>query len=487
MNSAASSSHVVNGLSLTSISLTVAAAIAAILNTGCGSGKMSSTTPPKLSGNTQVAVLLSSTANDQLSEFSLQVPSITLTSQSGKSVTVYQQPQSTGPYPVYLETIHTNVVAEPLAMVSVPQDVYTSATVTYSNPNFMCLSLTSGAVTFNTFAVFFGTSTGTATVNLASPITVTGSAMGLALDMPVSQSETLSSCGVGATFSIMPTFNLTPVTIASQPTNDRNGKLTGIRGRIASIASGNGFSLAIPDGATLPIVSGSGTVFQGISDFSALAAGMFADLDTAIQSDGSLLATRIAVENTSAVNVMIGPLTEVDRPYYVFDVLGRQQQGDDYSVNPTTWSPFTFDGNTVFQVSGQFTNVQSLPFAASFNASNMAVGQNVYTSAAKANYVGGNWTKALAITLMPQTINGTVSGVSTSGGFAVYTVTLAPYDLIPTLNGATSVEVYADSNTQMLGSASVSVGSTLRFNGLIFNDNGTLRMDCAQINDGVAE
>jgi hypothetical protein len=26
-----------------------------------------------------------------------------------------------------------------------------------------------------------------------------------------------------------------------------------------------------------------------------------------------------------------------------------------------------------------------------------------------------------------------------------------------------------------------------RFNGLVFNDNGTLRMDCGQINDGVAE
>jgi hypothetical protein len=28
-------------------------------------------------------------------------------------------------------------------------------------------------------------------------------------------------------------------------------------------------------------------------------------------------------------------------------------------------------------------------------------------------------------------------------------------------------------------------GSTLRFYGLVFNDQGVLRMDCAQINDGV--
>jgi hypothetical protein len=47
--------------------------------------------------------------------------------------------------------------------------------------------------------------------------------------------------------------------------------------------------------------------------------------------------------------------------------------------------------------------------------------------------------------------------------------------------------VYADNNTQPLTSALVGVGSLARFRGLIFNNNGTLRMDCGQILDGVAE
>jgi hypothetical protein len=33
----------------------------------------------------------------------------------------------------------------------------------------------------------------------------------------------------------------------------------------------------------------------------------------------------------------------------------------------------------------------------------------------------------------------------------------------------------------------VNVGSLLRFKGLIFDDNGTLRMDAAEIYDGVTE
>ncbi|HKV05776.1 MAG TPA: hypothetical protein VJO53_11815 [Candidatus Acidoferrales bacterium] len=39
----------------------------------------------------------------------------------------------------------------------------------------------------------------------------------------------------------------------------------------------------------------------------------------------------------------------------------------------------------------------------------------------------------------------------------------------------------------MLNSGPIAIGSVLRFRGLIFNDNGTLRMDCAKILDGIAE
>jgi len=49
------------------------------------------------------------------------------------------------------------------------------------------------------------------------------------------------------------------------------------------------------------------------------------------------------------------------------------------------------------------------------------------------------------------------------------------------------VVVYVDSSVQMLNSTWLAVGNTLRFYGLVFNDNGTLKMDCAQIADGVTQ
>jgi len=54
------------------------------------------------------------------------------------------------------------------------------------------------------------------------------------------------------------------------------------------------------------------------------------------------------------------------------------------------------------------------------------------------------------------------------------------------LSNPSQVEVWVDSNTQKLNTQPLAAGSTVRFYGLVFNRNGTLRMDCAQVNDGVA-
>jgi hypothetical protein len=99
---------------------------------------------------------------------------------------------------------------------------------------------------------------------------------------------------------------------------------------------------------------------------------------------------------------------------------------------------------------------------------------------------------ASTVTLLPQTIDGQISSISSSGGFTIYTVSLAPYDLFPalaplqgqvnSLSDPQTIVVYAGSNTQILNTPAA--GSVARFYGLVFNDDGTLRMDCAQVSDG---
>jgi hypothetical protein len=469
-------------LSIMAIVLTTAFA------SGCGGGSSGTT----LRGNTTVVVLASSTANDQLAQFPVTLKNLTLTSQSGNKVTVFSAPVSA-------EFIHLNGTLEPLATATIPQGTYTSATAVYDGANAVCIGLqiVDGAIN--------GPGTPNTTVTLPSPIEVTGTAMGLVLNLQVSQSAPFTGgCVQGFTLpaAISPVFNLTPLSIATQPTNSANGKALGLEGTIASIDStGTGFTVASLVGyfngytPTWQVNADGSTVFQGTTNVSGLSTGMPIDMDVALQADGSLMATRVAVYNTDATNLSLsnGQLILADPVAPNVDGLSAQFSGNISEL----YDVFGY-GNAISQVSNQFTNLQNLPFVATFNAANTVAGQNVLvtSNAAPVDGFSPDPLPLTTMTLMPQTINGTVSAMSTSGNFTTYTITLAAYDPFvvladqpgqPTLASPSTVVVYADGNTQRLSSSSVSVGGVFRFYGLVFNNNGTLSMDCAQVNNGVAE
>ena len=467
--------------------------------TGCGSNGTTQA-GPKLSGNTSVTVLLSSTANDQLQRFDIAIQSIALTSQSGKTVTLFSTPQGNESW---AEFIRVNGGIEPFVTVDVPQDIYTAAAVGVNQSSFTCVGLTpSGGLLTATYA--YGSTPNNApatnvTVNLASPITVTGNSMGLVLDLQVANSTTYSSCysqGI-AQYSITPTFNLTPMSFTVQPTNSSNGKVSQLGGQITAISSiGDGFTLSLPRlQRSVSISVSSGTAYQGIGGFSGLAVGTFVDLDGAVQLDGSILAERVAVLDLAATDVQVGPAMIVGGDPLNGELSGfffnRSSQGQD--AVPVVWAYNIH--NAVFQISGQIGNLATLPFVASFNGTNLVAGQNVYVSTLMFQSPSDPYTPANTLTLMPQTINGSVVALQQSGNFTDYTVSLASYDLFPALavqqgqttllNSPSQVEVYVDNNTQKLNTQTLALGSTLRFYGLVFNDNGTLRMDCAQVSDGV--
>ena len=204
------------------------------------------------------------------------------------------------------------------------------------------------------------------------------------------------------------------------------------------------------------------------------------------------------MQDPAAINEISGPLLFVDSVAPVLTQYGRTELG---TLVPDNGQNLYFDipefdfSKAAFNISGQLTNLQTLPFVPSFTGSNMVAGQNVSITSPTLSLVGGVYTPANTITLAPQAINATVVAAQPIGSFVDYTVSLASYDLFPTLanqqgqttllNNPSQVEVYVDSNTQKLNKQALAPGSTLRFYGLVFNDSGTLRMDCAQINDGV--
>jgi Domain of unknown function (DUF5666) len=459
---------------------------------GC-SGSGTGTT---LGGNTQVVVLASSTANDQLSAFTTTLLSLTLTNQAGKTVNLLASPVSE-------EFIHLNGHVEPIATVSIPQGTYVSASATYNGgATPVCNVQSPGA--FQTDALTGGANE---TINLPNAITVDGTAMGLVLDLKVSTYP--EQCPTPAEYPSAPpvtaAFDLTPLTIAAQPSNSTNGLALGLEGTISSLGSGaaqltvNG----LVSGQTPPswqVRLNSSTVLHGISGTAQLTTEVPIDVDVAIQQDGSLVATRVSVisTETTTLTVATGPLINVSSAVPVAYVTAGAQHG--YLPPTQLGSGFGYVNfsNSQFQASDQFKNLPSLPFTAAFNSAAMVPGQNVtITTQATASLPDPQYYPLTTMLLRPQTINGTISAISNEGGFTSYTVTLAPYDLFPQfavqpgqttlLTAPNTVVVYADSNTQMLNKSSLAVGSVFRFYGLVFNDNGTLRMDCAQINDGVTE
>ncbi len=440
------------------------------------------------------------------------VTSVSLTNAAGNTVSLLSTP-------LHVEFLHLNGTVEPLQTVSIPQGVYTSATVAVDNPTFVCNALDATGVLYSgQFEEPGALIPSAVTVSLPAPITITGTDMELALNLLVSRSATWIPGGTGGCpslnnpgpFSIAPTFELTPLP------NHSDGISTDLLGMIASVgASGDGFTVTAeegpscvpPAGATCYPIAANGpswqvttnanTVYQGIVGLSQLAAGMPVDMDVAFQGDGSLLVTRVAVydTNTTNLNTSSGPLLFVSNSQSWLADSITEEQGN---LPPTIGALDYSFSHAIFQTSGHLTNVQSLPFTASFTAANMVAGQSVFITANTPTLQASPiFISITSITLLPQTLDGTVSAIGSDGSFTTYTITLAPYDLFPQfavqpgqttlLTNPSQVVVYADSNTQMLNTNPITVGGVTRFYGLVFNDNGTLRMDASEIFDGVPE
>jgi hypothetical protein len=469
-----------------------AAAVAGFLSAcgGHGSAPPATLMAPTQNPASAVTMVATATANDQLYGFRIHLTHLALTSQYGKTVDVITK--SLG-----VEFMHLNGSAEPLATVSIPQDTYVSASATVDYATFSCADLNPyGAVGTSTFE----NDSPSVTVNVPAPLVVAGP-MGLVLDLQVSKSASFGSCAAEAVeaWSVQPTFNIRAFTLGESGSSLTVE--TNLDGLVSSLGASK-LTVTAADGPVWPIAADSSTRYQGVSGFEGVAAGAAVDMDIALQADGSLLATRIAVEdnNDSDLTMWRGPLAFVDAQTPVLETVPVETQGalfDNASGSPTAsaWQ-FVF-GSSAFRISQQLANLKALPFSPVFESANMVPGQSTYlTTHAGAFPDGPNRVSAGTVTLLPQTLNGTIVGVSAEGGFTAYRVALATYDLFSALSqqagqttlltAPTSLIVYTDSSTRQFNTAPLALGTVQRFRGLVFNDAGTLRMDCGWIFDGVA-
>ena len=483
-------------------------ALVAVLSlAACGSGSGgTSGGGPVPGGTSTVVVQLTSTANDQLSDYWTGVATISLIDKSGNTVAIFNSPNA---YNSGVEWMHLNGAAEPFyTAAAVPQGTYPGAVVTVGGCHFTLVTwgTPTSPVGLSTDTYAQGTcseGTGNTTVNLPAPIVVSGDATVLNLDLQVGSSWAITQAATPdnpfTTYTINPTFTLTQVPLALAPTNLTNGLLRGVSAQVTSVsANPASATITLATNATFTVIPLPTATYQGISDFSALAANEIVNMDLAVQPDGSLAATRVEVDDPASVYTDVGWYITADSPLGNYTMQTTQPEGcQDFQQFPPCTSLLDWDTNTSFGISGQLTNLSNLPFTPVFDNSNATPAQNVSGSIyGSAPPDGAPYAQVL--TLEPQTLNGTVQSMTTQNGFAVYTVSLAAYDLFPItqqnyslylvpVTNPTTITVYADQNTQFLNTGLVEQGQLLRFRGVVFNDNGVLQMDCNEVLDGVTE
>jgi hypothetical protein len=236
-------------------------------------------------------------------------------------------------------------------------------------------------------------------------------------------------------------------------------------------------------GFPLTIGASTSTVLQGIDDFSALPVNVPADVDVAVQSDGSLLATRIQIEYANALGAWIGPLLETSSISDKGELLPRlwQEQANPAQTSNDYPFSFQFTTTTTYQLNGAAYDLVDLPFTPRFAAfSDAALGQALSISWTSRQLLGSQpQTAAQAATLMPRTFSGTITSVVTQNNYTVYTVALASNDFMVTLDNVTSITAYANAGTRM-EDGTLSAGMAANLHGLLFSDGGVLRLVCDQ-------
>jgi|CZKF01.1.fsa_nt_gi hypothetical protein len=443
---------------------------------GCTSPVTSTSSTSNTIPNTNTSmspVGITDAPSDQILAVSLTLNSMVLTDSTGK-VTTNLLPASG----ITFEATHLDAVQEPLFSPAIPEDIYVSVALTYSNAQVAYIDSTTHTVDLVT-ATLANTSQ---TITFSAPVTINNTTTSLLVDFLVANSVTIS----GSTVTVTPDFVVKAVPIPNTPTSGINGLLSGHKGKVTAIsASTNSFTLTDPSGTAHTIYVSAATVYQGISNFSALQVNALVEVDTITVNGsntnslppGSLLALRVDVEDIGATpkKLLLGPVTSVTgTPATSFNMLIRQLVGNS-SATAVETVDVSVTGSTNFLLPPRYAVfATALPFTPSFTASTIFAGQHV--AVVTTNVTSGAAT-ATTVLLQPQTITGTISAPpTTSGGYTVYTVTLPSGSWLATLTGKTTVMVYTNNLVVPLNTVTPAASVVMRFNGYLFNDSGTLRM-----------
>lgn len=466
----------VSNITTACVALLLAGVLAA-----CGSGSKTTTTTTPTSpsaGSTSVQVNMGDSPADWMLAFSMNVSSMSLTGSNG-SVSVVSSATS-------MEMMHLMGVMQPLAMVSAPQGSYTGASITIASATVMYMNPTTKSLVQATIS-----GPKTATVTFGSPITVGSTPMAMGFDLDLASSVTADASD---NLSMNPVFHVTSGMQGSGSALDpADGGIQQMMGAVSSVSGSSFVMTSMQAAQTFAFKTNSSTIFDNISSMSAMTNGMLVIVDASLQSDGSLMATKVQSMMNSG-GVMGGGIVTALTGQPATSLSMVMQNGAGTGMMSSYFAAgaaINLSGSTTYEIDEDNMDMSGLPFTPVFDASHIYAGQSVMPISSGGMMSGsggmmGGSSMAGTITasnleLEPQGLSGTVATAITSGSSANFTLTLPSDSAFTTLTGATSVTVYQQSETTISGTSPIASGATVHAFGLLFFDAGQWKMVASRI------
>jgi hypothetical protein len=263
-------------------------------------------------------------------------------------------------------------------------------------------------------------------------------------------------------------FNVTTAT--ANNSDEDSGEMDDVHGSVTSIAAPN-FTIQTKT-STITFATNSSTQFKdGITALSQLKVGDIVEVDGMTQPDGSKLATKVEVEESSSGEEAEGVITAVTGSPATQITLAHQSDSSNSATPPVTVDVAIGAGTTFLVRTDKLSLSGTVP---AFDASHIGKGQRVEADAGSSTATP---IVADKIKLREQALVGTVSGATSSG----FTLTLNTNSAFATLTGQSTIAVSVVSGTNL--KVTPANGNTVRVRGLIFVSAGTYTMIASRVDD----
>lgn len=439
--------------------LTVSSVLLVLALAGCGMNNSKNTTP----SSGQLMVTMGDAPSDRVIAFALTVNTMTLT--GGSNPTAISTPTR-------IEFVRDAGTFQPLVTAQLAPGTYSGATLMVSNPQVVAIDTTTHLPVQLTAAL----SATTVNVTFNTPLMInsssTSSSVEADFDLDLANSVTIS----GSTATINPIFHVSTKIVRDQDNDD----FRDVRGVVMSVTAPK-FTIASAQAAQMfTFTTDSNTSFEGISGLSQLTVGMMVEVDAQMQSDGTLLAKRVDVDEdsddglevegftTSTTSVTSGPATQFTLSEEfdsgpVTALLALLGIGESITVDINSNTAFSVSDTGEINLSGLSVN---------FDASNIGRAQRVQASAMHqaALQPSGLVLAADRVKLLQQSLSGTVSNLNGSIP-GTFTLTVAGDSALALLSGRTTATVQVLSGTSE--DMPVANGDAVRVRGLLFFTGNT--------------